>query len=202
MKTSFSKFEVALEILLVGVLLSGTSFGACGNYGKPKSMPQSWNGQTGSFEPVSDRPTDEPIVGMWHVTFTAEGNEGGPPDGTPIDNALVTWHRDGTEIMASDRPPQDGNFCMGVWEKTGQGKYKLNHIPWLNNDTTNAPGGIGNPTGPIRIFQEITLGPDCNHYTGRFTLDAYDISGSHIAHIAGVLKATRVTVNTTVPELL
>ncbi len=202
MKQAFCKFEAALGILLVGVLLSGTSFGACGNYGKSKVVPQSWNGQSGSFLPVSDRASDDPIVGMWHVTFTAEGNEAGPPNGTPIDNALVTWHSDGTEIMASDRPPQDGNFCMGVWEKTAKGRYKLNHIPWLNNDTTNAPGGIGNPTGPTRIFQEIRLGPDCNHYTGWFTLDAYDTSGNQIAHIVGVIKGTRITLDTTVPDLL
>jgi hypothetical protein len=29
-----------------------------------------------------------PIMGMWHVTFTAEGNKG-PPDNTPVDNAIV-----------------------------------------------------------------------------------------------------------------
>ena len=32
---------------------------------------------------VSDH-DDDPIVGMWHVKFTAEGNTGsGAPDGTP-----------------------------------------------------------------------------------------------------------------------
>jgi len=152
--------------------------------------------------PVSAKASDDPIVGMWHVTFTAEGNEAGPPDGAPIDNALVTWHSDGTEFMASDRPPQDGNFCMGVWEKTGKDKYKVNHIPWLNNDTANAPSGIGNPTGPVRVFQEITLGLDGNHYTGTFTLDAYDSSGNLMAHIVGIVKGTRITINTTVQELL
>ena len=72
----------------------------------------------------------QPIVGMWHVLFTAEGNEVGPPNGTPIDNAIVVWHRDKTEVMNSGRPPQDGDFCMGVWEVTGKGKYKLNHFAW------------------------------------------------------------------------
>jgi hypothetical protein len=139
---------------------------------------------------------------MWHVTFTAKGNEQGPPDGTPIDNALVVWHSDHTEIMASDRPPQDGNFCMGVWEKTGKSKYTLNHIPWLNNDTANAPSGVGNPTGPVRIIENVTLSPDGKHFTGTFILNAHDLSGNLIAHITGVLSGTRVTVNTTVPDLL
>jgi hypothetical protein len=60
---------------------------------------------------------DEPgasIVGMWHVTFTAKGNSEGPPDNTPIDNAVVVWHSDRTEIMNSGRPAQDGDFCLGV----------------------------------------------------------------------------------------
>ena len=87
-------------------------------------------------------------------------------------------------------------------EKTGKDKYKVNHIPWLNNDTANAPSGIGNPTGPVRVFQEITLGLDGNHYTGTFTLDAYDSSGNLMAHIVGIVKGTRITINTTVQELL
>ena len=143
----------------------------------------------------------DPIVGMWHVTFTAEKNELGPPDGTPIDNSIVVWHSDGTEIMNSLRPAQDGNFCLGVWEKTGKFTYKLNHLPWAGNDTTNAPG-IGNPQGGVQIFQEITLSPDGNHYTGRFTLDAYDPSGNSTAHIIGVINATRLTVNTKMRDLL
>ncbi len=53
-------------------------------------------------------------------------NELGPPDGTPIDNALVVWHSAGTEIMGSARPAQDGDICLGIWEKIGKSRYKLN----------------------------------------------------------------------------
>jgi hypothetical protein len=151
----------------------------------------------------SDRDEDiEPIVGMWHVIFTAEGNEVGPPNGTPIDNAIVVWHSDKTEIMNSARPPQDGNFCMGVWEVTGKGRYKLNHFAWAGNDTTNAPFGIGNPAGPTHIVEEVTVGPDGKHFTGTFVLDAYDTSGNRTAHITGVIKATRIAIDTTVGDLL
>jgi hypothetical protein len=165
---------------------------------------QSWQGsdslQSGSLVRIAD--DSDPIVGMWHVTFTAQSNEVGPPDGTPIDNALVTWHSDGTELMNSARPPQDGDFCMGVWKKTGNNTYKLNHFAWFANDTANAPSGIGNPTGPTRVFQRVTLSQDGKHYSGTFTLDAYDTSGTQIAHIVGVVAATRITTNTTVPDLL
>lgn len=209
MKSVLSKFTVALGILLMGTLLNGTAFAACGSDSRSKPgaslLLQSWDGQSGSFLPVSAGSSEDPIVGMWHVTFTAEGNTGpdAPKDGAPIDNTLIVWHSDGTEIMNSGLiPPQDGDFCLGVWEKTGPCKYKVNHLPWLSNDTSGGPSGIGKPTGPTRIIQEVTLSPDGKHYTGTFTLDAYDTSFNRIAHVVGVIKGTRITMDTTVNDLL
>jgi hypothetical protein len=191
-----------VSVCLLGALANA----ACGDANMGAILHrQSWQGsdtfQPGSLLRIANAEND-PIVGMWHVTFTAQGNESGPPDGTPIDNALITWHSDGTELMNSARPPQDGDFCMGVWKKMGKSTYKLNHFAWFANDTTNAPTGIGNPTGPTRLFEEVTLSPDKNQYTGTFTLDAYDTAGTHVAHIVGVIAATRITLNTTVPDLL
>ena len=51
-------------------------------------------------------------------------------------------------------------------------------------------------------YEEVTLSPDKKHYTGTFTLDAYDTSGTQVAHILGVIAATRITLHTTVPDLL
>jgi hypothetical protein len=207
MKTLHKKMTLAVGILLIGTILTAKANAACGSAGKPNPMlhSQSWQGSgthPGSLVLISDR-EDDGIVGMWHVTFTAEGNTGpeAPPDNTQIDNALVVWHSDKTEIMNSARPPQDGDFCMGVWEKTGKSRYKLNHFAWLANDTTNAPSGIGNPSGPTHIVEEVILGPDCNHYVGTFTLDAYDTSNNRVAHIIGVIKGTRITVNTSESSL-
>jgi hypothetical protein len=205
--------RIALRVLMgtLGVVLLVTissqwASASCGEASKfgANLHQQSWQGsdrlQPGSLLTIAD--DSAPIVGMWHVTFTARGNESGPPDGTPIDNSLVTWHSDGTELMNSARPAQDGDFCMGVWKRTGRFTYKLNHFAWFANDTANAPSGIGNPTGPTRIRQRITLSPDGQHYSGMFTLDAYDTSGAQIAHIIGVIAATRISINTTVPDLL
>jgi hypothetical protein len=205
MKASFKTITLALAVVLIGVTLTTTANAACGALNKPATLhQQSWDlgvSQPASLLNISDRDNDS-IVGMWHVTFTAEGNNAeGPPNGAPIDNAMVVWHPDGTEIMNSNRPAQDGNFCLGVWEKTGRSTYKLNHMPWQGNDTENAPSGIGNPSGATQIVEQITLA-DCNHYSGRFTLDAYDPSGNPTAHIVGVIKGTRVTVNTKVKDLL
>ena len=196
----------AFGVALLVTMLSAWASAACGESNKFAGHlhRQSWQGsnplQPGSLLMIFE--DTDPIVGMWHVTFTAQGNPGGPPDGTPIDNALATWHSDGTELMNSARPAQDGDFCMGVWKKTANNKYKLNHFAWFANDTANAPSGIGNPTGPTRILQHITLSADGNHYSGTFALDAYDTSGTHVAHLVGVIAATRITTNTTVPDLL
>ena len=98
-------------VLLVTMLSAWASAGCVSaNKSGVSLQRQSWANfdplQPGSVLMVAEE--DDPIVGMWHVTFTAQGNTGGPPDGTPIDNALATWHSDRTEIMNSARPPQDG----------------------------------------------------------------------------------------------
>ncbi len=200
------KIKITFLAFVSACLLTATANAACGDSSKlgANLHRQSWKGsdgfQFGSLLRISDG--NDPIVGMWHATITAQGNELGPPDGTPLDNALVTWHNDGTELTNSARPPQDGDFCMGVWKKTGKYTYKLNHIAWFSNDPANAPGGIGNPTGPTRIVEVITLSPDGKHYSGTFTIDAYDTLGNPVAHIVGVIAATRITLDTTVGDLL
>jgi hypothetical protein len=204
-KVALRTLTGTLGVVLLVTMLSAWASAACGDANKfgANLHRQSWQRsdplQPGSLLRISE--DSDSIVGMWHVTFTAQGNPNGPPDGTPIDNALATWHADGTELMNSARPAQDGDFCMGIWKRTGRFTYKLNHLAWFANDTAN-PGGIGNPTGPARVLQQITLSEDGKHYSGTFTLDAYDTSGTQVAHIVGVIAATRITINTTVPDLL
>ncbi len=201
MKTISKMFHAGLGLVLTGALLTAMAGAQCGSPAA-KLQKQAWRvGDTGSWlKQVAD--DQDPIVGLWHVTFTAQSNSGGPPDGTPIDNAMVVWHSDGTEIMNSGRPPQDGDFCMGIWKKTGRVKYRLNHFAWGGNDTANAPAGIGNQAGPTRITETITLSADGNSYTGTFTLTATDPTGKTEAHIVGVVAATRVTLETTISDLL
>jgi hypothetical protein len=172
--------------------------------------PSSWTSQMGGARLMrsalfSDGDEDGPsIVGMWHVVFTAHTQNGQaiPGPGVVFDNSLVTWHGDGTEIMNSSRPAQDGNFCMGVWQRTGARTYFLNHIPWQGNDPANAPSGIGNPSGGAQILEQITLGLDGNHYSGSFSVVAYDTSGNPEVSLTGTLTATRVTVHTPFSSLL
>jgi hypothetical protein len=114
----------------------------------------------------------------------------------------MVWHNDGTEIMNSGRPAQDGDFCMGVWVKAGANRYKLNHFAWGGNDTTNAPSGIGNPQGPTHVIETVILSSDATSYSGKFTLVVYDTSGHVTATIRGTISATRITIDTTVPSFL
>jgi hypothetical protein len=206
MTTTFKKLTIALGIVLIGMFLSATAYADCGSFKlkRPTASlrPQSWQEQ---FQPTSllrVQQTSDSIVGMWKVNFVAKNNPNGPPDGTPIDTALVVWHNDGTEIMNSSRPPQDGDFCMGVWAKTGTNRYRLNHFAWGGNDTTNAPTGIGNPTGPTHVTETVTLNSDATAYSGTFILTAYDTSGNITAQIRGTINAARITVDTTVHGLL
>jgi hypothetical protein len=138
--------------------------------------------------------SDNGIVGFWKVKFVSEGNPG-IPDGAVIDNGFVEWHDDGTEIMNSSRPPATGNFCMGVWKKSGHSSYELNHFA-LSSDPS------GNLIGPAQIREHLTLNRKADEYEGTFTIDQFDVSGHLLAHVAGKVVATRITVDTVVGEVL
>jgi hypothetical protein len=205
MKATFKKFATALGLVLIGTILTATASAECGSYvpgrnAGPVVTPQSWSGpefSSASLLMVSERESNDSIVGMWKFTLTAQGNTGpgAPPDGVPLDIGFTQWHSDGTEIINSGRPPQDGSFCLGVWEKTGRSRYTFNHFA-IGYDTANAPSGIGNPTGPTHIVGDVMVSRDGKHYAGTFTLDAYDTSNTLIAHLVGVITATRITVHT------
>jgi hypothetical protein len=202
---TFQKLAAILGMIVCGTWVSVTANAQCSMSGLPqtgKYHKQAW--QAGDHPAALVLTGDEQagIVGMWHATFTGDNINGNPVASFPVDDSLVVWHRDHTEIMNSVRPPQDGNFCMGVWEKIGKFKYKLNHFAWFGNDTTNAPSGIGNPQGPARIIENITLGPDGNHYEGQFTLIATDTSGHTTVRITGSITGTRITTATTIKDLL
>ena len=134
------------------------------------------------------------IVGFWKASFVSEGSSG-IPDGTVVDSPFVQWHSDGTEIMNSSRVPQTGSFCMGIWHRTGNLTYELNHFA-LAFDTSN------NFVGPAQIHEQITLDKKGNTYSGTFTIDQYNPSGTLLAELKGNVSATRITVDTTIDKVL
>src|SRR4029079_14570806 len=70
------------------------------SFGLPRAVAPSTSG--------SSSDNSATVVGMWHVTFTSDGNNVAPffiPDGAPLDDGYAQWHSDGTEIMNSFRDP-------------------------------------------------------------------------------------------------
>jgi hypothetical protein len=130
------------------------------------------------------------MVGLWKEHWISKGSEG-IPDGTEVDAGYSTWHSDGTEENLSGmRPPMTGDVCLGVWEKVGPRHYKLNHVG-IGYDASGL-----NLVGLTVIRQNLTLNSKGNEVSGTFTIDPYDESGNHLAHIQGTITGTRVTINT------
>jgi hypothetical protein len=201
---SYLRFVSAMGAVAVALAMVPSAFAGCGLPSK-LAKPAAWHQQLGSAHllTVSTETTATPsIVGMWHVIFTAKTSNGTAIPDTVVDNALVVWHNDNTEIMNSVRPPQDGDFCLGVWEQTGPLNYRLNHFAWFANAFPNSTNnGIGEPIGPTRFVEWATLAADGNHYTGTFGLYSHDTSGKPGQSFTGTLTATRITMATSTADL-
>jgi hypothetical protein len=203
MRATCCKWMSAVSALVLAFSLVPGGWAQCGLPNKPVK-PSAWHPQYGTVSPqfvtagFGDFDDHDPsIVGMWHVVFTGQTMNGGSyslPE--PFDNSVVVWHSDGTEIMNSSRPAADGNFCLGVWQQTGRRQYFLNHIPWQGNDP------MGNPQDGAQILEKITLSPDGNSYSGKFTFQAYDINGNPSLSVTGTLTAKRITPGTPFSALL
>jgi hypothetical protein len=204
MKTTFRTAIIATFtfVLLTMVCISNAA-AQCGSFNSSNTeaiQPQLWRGQPqlmkASFLRVGNHENHDfdPIVGFWKAKFTSEGSSG-IPDGTVIDSPLVQWHSDGTEIMNSSRPPATQSFCMGVWKNTGQSGYELNHFA-LSFDTS------GSFVGPAQIRENITLDDKADQYSGTFTIDQYNASGILLQELKGRVTATRITVDSTIDQVL
>src|SRR5215472_13144673 len=192
-----------LAMVLLGTGLVAEASAGCSSfegYNAGAIRPGSWQG-TGQFGPGSlvliadhDSSVDR-IVGFWKVQLVSEGNSG-IADGTVLDDGFAQWHPDGTEILNSSRPAASGNFCLGVWKKTGSFHYTLNHFTLGSDPSTDTLSGRG------QLRQEIELDHGGDSYFGTFTSDGYDLSGHLLVHRQGTVTATRITVNTPFADLL
>jgi hypothetical protein len=204
MKSSFKTFTAILGAVALTLFLVPASNAACGGLGRPAATHVSWSPELRSAQPqgahlvMANDLLDliDPIVGMWHVKFVVVGNNSAAPNGTEFDAGYSVWHGDGTEIMNSGgRPPQSGDFCLGVWQKVNDHAYKLNHFAagW---DMTGS-----NFLGPAQIQEQITLDRAGNSFGGSFTIDQYIetngiLNPTPVAHFQGNITGTRITVNT------
>lgn len=204
MRTMFKAVITATLAVLLGMVFVAEATAQCASFASLKVGAielQPWQGvaqftRASFMLAAAQQASDNRIVGFWKVKFISEGNTGiGIPDGAVIDNGFAQWHDDGTEIMNSSRDPATGNFCLGVWQKSGPFSYELNHYA-LSWDPS------GNFIGPAQIREDIVLNHRANQYEGTFTLDQYSPSGTLLVHIAGTITAKRITVDTAVGDVL
>jgi hypothetical protein len=217
MKTRFARFLPALGATAFGAMLLPLLFAPnasaqCGGSPKPFGQHISWHPQVRQpgFQLASSTKNDDhfdedvSVVGFWHVKFFSDGVTFGVPGGLPVgaevDAGYSQWHSDGTEIMNSGHfAPNQSNFCLGVWERTGPRQYKLNHFAtfWDPTKGTVGPTGPeGELVGPANIRETITLAPNGETFAGTFTIDQYDEHLNLDEHLQGKITGTRITVST------
>jgi hypothetical protein len=123
-------------------------------------------------------PASVSIVGLWKINFLAAGEI--------VDVAFDAWHSDGTELLNDYTNPIESNVCLGVWQQTSAGTYKLKHPSWYF-DTS------GNLLGTVIIHETISLSADGNTFSGPAVEDVYDTSGNLLEVLTARVKATRIT---------
>ena len=137
------------------------------------------------------------IVGMWSFQFISMGNTTHNPsiaDGTQLNWGYNQYHSDETEILnAGARSPAQQNFCLGVWQKTGDFTYQVNHFALNYNATTGAL------LGKIIVVELVTVSPGGTAFSGTFVETVFDTMGNQTDHLTGQVKAQRITVDTTTP---
>ena len=145
-----------------------------------------------------------PIVGLWHVIYTATESTAGPlpvpviPPGPPSSfqflESFKTWHADGTEFENAFLPPAAGNICFGVWKDLGDRNVKLHHIGLMF-----APdGSISNI---FTVDETDAVASNDKTYKGNFDFKLWPPSfdlvgvGTPVQEIKGTTAATRITVD-------
>jgi len=73
-----------------------------------------------------------------------------------------------------------------VYEKSGPGTYKLNHIGWVFDANANL-------SGKIVVTETVIMEAGGNNYHGSFDFKLYDLSENVVFQTTGTLHATRVT---------
>lgn len=120
------------------------------------------------------------IVGLWQVNYLVGGQV--------VDAGFEAWHEDGTEILVDTAAPATDNVCIGTYVQTGPLTFRLTHPSWTFDMD-------GNLTGTAMIRNTVTLDLAGNKFTGTFSVDIFDINGTHVDRLEGQLAATRIKAN-------
>lgn len=142
-----------------------------------------------------------PVVGMWRTVFTASP---GTPDEFTFDEGFQQFHSDGTELMVSRGVPPDlGNVCIGVWERTAGGVIKLRHVTW-NWSGQSAFGGdpfsdaFSNAnTGYFELIVTMRVDSQGTRFSGTWQAVSYGTDELPVpgSEFSGSVEGERLTVN-------
>lgn len=197
-----------VRALAVGAALASTAFAGCGDAGGLKApftfapplalVAHSMAASNIANESNNAMNNTASPVGMWNIQFVSLGNAAHNPtipDGALIDFGYAQWHTDGTEIMNSGgHAANTGNFCLGVWARTGMFTYEVNHFA-LSYD-----GASGALVNKVNIREQITLDPSGLQFSGTFMIYIFNAAGTQqVDHLGGTISATRVSVDQTTP---
>ena len=119
------------------------------------------------------------IAGLWNTSFLAGGQL--------VDEGFDMWTSDGLEVLNDFPPPSSGNVCVGVWSRTAPFTYQLNHPSWVFD-----PSGQ-NLAGTAFIREKVTLDACGNTFSGKATLDFYDLTGKLTMHLDADVQSVRIT---------
>ena len=184
-----SKAPALAFVGLLTLLTAQPAWAACGDTLAKKPASRNIQNYSGHSDDLFQKSAwaganSHAIVGMWAFKFQAGGQL--------IDFGYAQWHDDGTEIMNSGgRAPATENFCLGVWEQTGPSRFHLNHFALSYNAST------GQIDARVNIKEDVTVDPSGATYSGTFTIDVYDPTGTTLlAHAAsGQVTGQRVAAN-------
>jgi hypothetical protein len=124
-------------------------------------------------------PAHEPtIVGLWNSEFAgADGSD---------DKGFDSFYSDGNELLIDNSAPATDNVCSGVWEKTGNRTYTVNHPSW-DFDLS------GNLIAIVVISETITVDEKGNKFKGSGSVTVYDPTlNAVIYQTTGTVTGTRI----------
>jgi hypothetical protein len=196
-----------VALVVVGLACMQAAHAGCGQYGGAKKLVDSLSPSAldaprfirAAYQLVDDESSDwrdhrqPPITGLWYFQYLSKGNKAlGIPDGAILDQGNTIWFADGNEMTSSAmRAPDTGSICLGIWERTGESTYELNHIGNSWDPVHNVSAG------PAFIKQYVTLEKGGDKYTGVVTIIQYKAGGKSVdVELKGIITATRQTVNT------
>ena len=195
------RFAAVVALLGLGFLFAASGARAAGcalpyKTGVAASVPFV-SPQGDEHQEGEDSNSPAPIVGLWHLNYTAEAESGAPifpPAPFPFLESFKTWHADGTEFENAFLPPEGGNICFGVWKDLGRGSVKLHHIGLMFD-------GMGHVSNIFTVDEIDTVARNGQSYSGHFDFKLWPPAfsavgvGLPIAEVTGNTQGTRINVD-------